>query len=973
MILQLLRIILCYGVMIFTPAVYSASYQSEIGNERIQAYTKAISEMKNNRRGPFQGIRWFCNDGTIHPPKAYTCSNRGGGIQHGLWSNKTQELRDQGYLIANILAEVDPDVFRGDDYHPDILPSILLEQFLIQFDDGWILRQAQFYRGAFQIEDEEKAGREILNQLLADETWIKDRFLLIVDAARILPHGVATPLVGRIRTLAATINTKDKRFRSLRSKIHGRPDASDAERVREFKAKHGNSKTNKDLTELATLIDQLSANVNQAELLGKLVKKIESGTAKSQLNQLIEKLNQAKSIQSLQYSVLTQALAWLRTNILEFSVADRLQVVDTMLALDQAGFVLLQQLKPEQQKLPRLESIERLYSSIESLYAIGLLSDYEFDNLNQARSLFTQSMSLAQYRQQLAYLEKVPVWSERRLHFHYGTVLNRWHPIEPKVEQFIPDRLRGTHLLEYAALLELLTADVGHLSGIEHSLFGEKINTGLTRINPGLATGKLVSIEQLENPNLKTEQAIVIVPETIAELPPVAGILTQFEGNQLSHVQLLARNLGVPNVVVSANNLEKLSPKLGQWISMAATAKGIVKIETISPPKTNAEISSNQSGIEIKVDLNKLDLNYTQITPTSSVRTQDSGVRTGPKAAHVGELQHLYPDSVSPGLAIPFGAFNSILQKPFKNTGKTTFEWMIENYKNLEKIKQDTQAYNSKTDEFLQELRQQIINTPLDQTFIDDLRKKMRATFGSQGSYGVFVRSDTNVEDLPGFTGAGLNLTLPHVVGFENTLKAIKHVWASPFTKRAFGWRQALMDQPQHVYTAVLLHKSVNSEKSGVLVDTDLFSDEKNAFTVVLNEGVGGGVDGLSAETIVVSNKTKQARLYASATAPLKRVLAAEGGVAEIRASGQDRLLSENEIDHLHKFVIELPKWFSNQDKRTADVEFGFFEGRLILFQIRPFLENSASTTNPTLNSLDEQLLDKEQQNIDLLKPMISN
>ena len=36
-----------------------------------------------------------------------------------------------------------------------------------------------------------------------------------------------------------------------------------------------------------------------------------------------------------------------------------------------------------------------------------------------------------------------------------------------------------------------------------------------------------------------------------------------------------------------------------------------------------------------------------------------------------------------------------------------------------------------------------------------------------------------------GFTGAGLNLTLPNVVGYENLLAGIADVWASPFTARA--------------------------------------------------------------------------------------------------------------------------------------------------------------------------------------------
>ena len=72
----------------------------------------------------------------------------------------------------------------------------------------------------------------------------------------------------------------------------------------------------------------------------------------------------------------------------------------------------------------------------------------------------------------------------------------------------------------------------------------------------------------------------------------------------------------------------------------------------------------------------------------------------------------------------------------------------------------------------------------------------MARAFGADFKGGVFVRSDTNVEDLPGFTGAGLNLTLPNLVGFDNLVKGITEVWASPYTARAWAWRQSHMRGP---------------------------------------------------------------------------------------------------------------------------------------------------------------------------------
>ena len=54
-------------------------------------FRAAIVDMKDQPRGPFKRLRWFCNDGTILPPKSYACQPHGGGRQHGQWSDNTVE------------------------------------------------------------------------------------------------------------------------------------------------------------------------------------------------------------------------------------------------------------------------------------------------------------------------------------------------------------------------------------------------------------------------------------------------------------------------------------------------------------------------------------------------------------------------------------------------------------------------------------------------------------------------------------------------------------------------------------------------------------------------------------------------------------------------------------------------------------------------------------------------------------------
>ena len=224
---------------------------------------------------------------------------------------------------------------------------------------------------------------------------------------------------------------------------------------------------------------------------------------------------------------------------------------------------------------------------------------------------------------------------------------------------------------------------------------------------------------------------------------------------------------------------------------------------------------------------------------------------------------------------------------------------------------------------------------------------------------------------MPGFTGAGLNLTVPNVVGFDNVLQAIRSVWASPFTERAFGWRQALMDRPEHLYVAVLLHQGVDSAKSGVLVTANVETGDPSAYTVVVNEGVGGGVEGQSAEMLVVFPEDAQQEFHGSATAPTKRILLNKGGSELVRAKGPDRLLSDQEIAALDELVADLKSWFTEEGKPiVADVEFGFLDGELVLFQIRPFVENDAARSNSVLQSLDAPLNDSLNSVIDLSIPV---
>ncbi len=366
-----------------------------------------------------------------------------------------------------------------------------------------------------------------------------------------------------------------------------------------------------------------------------------------------------------------------------------------------------------------------------------------------------------------------------------------------------------------------------------------------------------------------------------------------------------------------------------------------------------------RNDVVIRPDLEKLDLTVNKPVSLDDLRAVDSGRIVGPKAAKLGELRAHYPGHVSRGMAIPFGVFRQeVFEQPYPGGDGTVFEWMVASYAELALIPPDDPEYLLKAEAFREELYNVVIQTKYSQGFKDRLRAALKETFGPGELPGIFVRSDTNVEDLAGFTGAGLNLTLPNVVGYENLLKAIVRVWASPFTARAFAWRQSHMTQPEHVYTSILLLESVASDKSGVLVTQDIDTGNRGIVSVAVNEGLGGAVDGQAAESLRIPLDGSPVRVLATATAPWRRVLNPQGGLTYLPASGSDSVLQPAEVDQIIDFAQHLPDKFpaitdDEGNSAPADVEFGFLNGDLILFQLRPFLESKMARGISYLQQMD--------------------
>ena len=664
----------------------------------------------------------------------------------------------------------------------------------------------------------------------------------------------------------------------------------------------------------------------------------------------------------------------LRDRLVDYTGPGRVAALRASLVLERIAFTAGSSLRTVAPTSSRRWSGLLLGDVADTLYGSGLISSRERKATNDglARISTASSVDLRSYREDLRWLARVPGWASRALEFHFGERINHLAVIEPVAHEFIPDRLRGSLVLLWSHVTDVLLADAGGLAGARHSLFGAPVSAGLRALNPGITRGILRARQGDEGFDQFSTDGIYLLPDTVSDLPPVAGILTRGAGSSLSHLQLLARNLGIPNVVVDEAHVPSIMDNVGRAVVLASSPQGLVELDA-DGARWDEILGRHQADEQVRIrpDMEKLDLTTWRPIPLTAIRATDSGRIAGPKAANLGELAHLYGAAVPRGVVVPFGAFRRLLDRPRGDGGPTIFEWMRQSYASLGR-ETDGERRRLATAAFLGELRSWIEQAEPDPELAAELARVMEATFGVEGTYGVFVRSDTNVEDLPGFTGAGLNLTVPNVVGLQKVLRALHRVWASPFSERSFAWRQALMDDPENVYPGVVLLESFSSEKSGVLVTVDVDTGESGWLSIATSEGVGGAVDGQAAEELRVSADGTTVKLLAQASATTKASLATGGGVEMIATSGGDTVLRADEIAQLVGLAADLPRRFESLRGVAADVEFGFRNGTLALLQVRPFVESKRARRSIYLQALDRQLEVSNDKVVELESPPLN-
>ncbi|MBE14718.1 MAG: phosphoenolpyruvate synthase [Cytophagaceae bacterium] len=927
-----------------------------------KAIEHLVEQYKKDRRGPYSGIKWFCDDGTQRAPRDPCPEETGGGIQHASFRQDAIDLRTSNHLFfGEILAGLAPSEFLDRQNHYSRLKQYQLNKYLAKVDDGWVLRRAQYYRGAFQSEDEQAWGNDFFEAVLNDDNFLKEQYYLIGQALKDIPHSGDTNLAQKMRVESKLLAEAHPSFMDIRIKIHGQPQQSDIDLVKAYLSQNKASLASASLQDFEELINTMQryyAAVDVDRLYDETTQISEQQQLTKEIIVFLESYRQTKDSKQLVVA-LSHLLYRIRQDIPQFQQAsNRLALLDLSNEFETILLREVQNWQPD--TLDGL--LQKIHALLCAAAGTGLLEIWEYQAIQDQLSAFQlqDTLTIAQLNELLNMARSSVEWSTAMVKSNYEETVQTYAQFEPLAYGFIDDSVRSSVALPLGETVARLGQFVARVSQMENKVMGIPAQSSIRGLNPGYAYGKLIVVEGNPDAVDVSTENIYIFERPPSDLKPVAGIMTVSEGNLVSHVQLLARNLGIPNAALSQKNLLALKKYHQQMVFYAVSPKGnvILKQENDMTPQEQLLFDQKERSQDvIEVPTHDIKLNVQKVVNMREVAASDSGKLCGPKAANLGALKQLFPEHVVEGLIVPFGVFRAHMEQPMPGQNTSYWGFLNNTFAKAETMKSQQAAAQSIVSfqlEQLETLHKAILKIELDPGFVEDLRQQFETAFDKEiGSIPVFLRSDTNMEDLKEFTGAGLNLTLFNIRDEKTILQGIKRVWASAYTERSFKWRQQYLSNPENVFPSILIIPSVDVDYSGVMITKGINAGGEDDLTVAFSRGAGGAVDGQSAETRLIT--ATSTRLLAPARQPDYIRLPASGGTRHYYTSFDSPILNAQNISDIREIAKKVRAKMTSDtanSHQAFDVEFGFKDDELWLFQIRPFVENKNAKSSEYLSTI---------------------
>jgi len=437
-------------------------------------------------------------------------------------------------------------------------------------------------------------------------------------------------------------------------------------------------------------------------------------------------------------------------------------------------------------------------------------------------------------------------------------------------------------------------------------------------LNTGKAVGRIHIIDKLDDTVEIGDNEILILKELPISLPQVRGIIVAKPSTPLSHVNILAKGWGVPNVYIK--DADKLFKEYDTfWVSLDAKLTDYdLKRADIEELKKNTTTEESAA---------PSDLTVTKIASLREVRKKDS-IIYGSKSANLGEMMNVkIPGVIVPnGFTVPFYWYDKFM----KDNG---FDQTVDALLDDNDFVHNPRIRRQKLEEF----RQKIQNGNFDENLKTEIIEKWKTRLKGQG---VFVRSSSNAEDLPNFSGAGLYSSVANVKSEEKIIEALKTVWASLWNFEAYEARVRNYVNQRTVYMSALIQVGINMDSGGVMFTKDPFDPEnKNAVYIA---AIWGHNEGITAnkfvpEQVLYNPKSNAVQVLTISQQDSVLKFGADGDLIKTNETVNRRVLTDRNVRELVKTASTIKRIFGG--KKEQDIEWGIMSGKIYVLQSRPYIE----------------------------------
>lgn len=337
-------------------------------------------------------------------------------------------------------------------------------------------------------------------------------------------------------------------------------------------------------------------------------------------------------------------------------------------------------------------------------------------------------------------------------------------------------------------------------------------NVTFQPLTEGVAYGtlKFVTSDRLYEERLGPD-VIVITDDVPNDIPLVGGLITEAFQTPLAHVNVLSENRGTPNAALR-NARVVLAEHLDKLVRIEVNASGL----HISEADLEEAQEYWDSFVPAAANISpRLDETVRGVQPLSA-HSLESIPSVGAKAAQLAELGRINPiggKCNNATLNLPEAPFAIPVVHSREHFEASGAKALLEELSAEDTFSDDPLARA----DALEQVRALIIEFPVEAALLAEVEQAVEERWGNER---IRLRSSSNTEDLPNFTGAGLYTSVAaHLDEPGEIENGIREVWASLWNSRAYDERRFAGIDPTNIAMGILVHPAYPSEEAnGVAV-----------------------------------------------------------------------------------------------------------------------------------------------------------